>query len=108
MSVSIVFETHSVTKDTSPGSRPAGSLADLARELGRRRRDDNLSAVFTSDLARAAETAANAFGEVGRRVLVIGHVATRFALDHALRGVPLEALLDEPFYWQEGWEYTLC
>jgi len=43
----------------------------------------------------------------GRRVLLIGHVATRWALDHALGGVPLEALVDAPFAWQEGWEYTL-
>jgi 2,3-bisphosphoglycerate-dependent phosphoglycerate mutase len=42
-----------------------------------------------------------------RRVLLIGHVATRFALDHHLRGVPLDALVDRPFAWQEGWEYVL-
>lgn len=177
MAVSIVFETHSVTEDNEAGLATGwlpGRLSDrgrkLARELGRRRTGDDLRAVFSSDLARAAETVATAFagtvpilhdwrlrecdygawngrpssevngdrlryldepypaGEswrqavarvmgflddlptrwAGRRVLVIGHVATRLALDHALRGVPLEALLDEPFCWQEGWEYTLC
>ena len=43
----------------------------------------------------------------GQRVLVIGHVATRWALDHTLLGVPLETLVDAPFGWREGWEYTL-
>jgi 2,3-bisphosphoglycerate-dependent phosphoglycerate mutase len=43
----------------------------------------------------------------GQRVLLIGHVATRWALDHAIDGVPLEELVDAPFAWQEGWEYTL-
>ena len=43
----------------------------------------------------------------GQRVLLIGHVATRWALDHHVRGVPLEALVDSPFDWQEGWEYVL-
>jgi 2,3-bisphosphoglycerate-dependent phosphoglycerate mutase len=43
----------------------------------------------------------------GRRVLVIGHVATRWALDHHANGVPLEQLLDEDFAWREGWEYRL-
>ena len=43
----------------------------------------------------------------GRRILVIGHVATRWALDHAINARPLEALIDEDFGWQEGWEYTL-
>jgi 2,3-bisphosphoglycerate-dependent phosphoglycerate mutase len=43
----------------------------------------------------------------GRRVLVIGHVATRWALEHYLNGVPLEELVDAPFEWQEGWEYRV-
>ena len=43
----------------------------------------------------------------GQRVLVIGHVATRWALDHFLGGVPLEDLMAEDFAWQEGWEYRL-
>jgi broad specificity phosphatase PhoE len=43
----------------------------------------------------------------GKRVLVIGHVATRWALDHGVNGVPLEQLLGEDFAWQEGWEYIL-
>jgi Histidine phosphatase superfamily (branch 1) len=42
-----------------------GRLSDQgrqqARQLGRRRTDDGVSAVFSSDLARAAETAAIAF-----------------------------------------------
>jgi hypothetical protein len=37
---------------------------------------------------------------------VIGHVATRWALDH-LRGVPLEQLVVAPFDWRPGWEYVL-
>jgi hypothetical protein len=40
-------------------------------------------------------------------VLIIGHVATRWGLDHFLRGVPLEDLAHEDFAWQEGWEYVL-
>lgn len=43
----------------------------------------------------------------GQRVLVIGHLATRYAFDEALGGVPLEASLAEDFAWQPGWEYTL-
>lgn len=42
-----------------------------------------------------------------RRVLVIGHVATRWALDHLLDGVPLEELVGADFGWREGWEYRL-
>ncbi|HEX8092570.1 histidine phosphatase family protein [Jatrophihabitans sp.] len=43
----------------------------------------------------------------GRRVLLIGHVATRWALDQALAGRSLDTLIDSDFGWQEGWEYLL-
>lgn len=43
----------------------------------------------------------------GGRVLVIGHTATRFALDHVVDGEPLEGLLGSDFQWRPGWEYTL-
>ena len=40
-------------------------------------------------------------------MLIIGHVATRWGLDHFLNGVPLEDLARKDFAWQEGWEYAL-
>jgi 2,3-bisphosphoglycerate-dependent phosphoglycerate mutase len=42
-----------------------------------------------------------------RRVLVIGHVATRWGLDHVIGVVPLETLAAADFAWQPGWEYRL-
>ena len=72
MSVEIVFETHSISVDNERGVATGwlpGRLSEkgraLARELGERRRDDNISAVFSSDLARAIETAEIAFAGVG-------------------------------------------
>ena len=41
----------------------------------------------------------------GHRVLVIGHVATRWAFDHLIDDVPLEELIGSDFAWREGWEY---
>jgi 2,3-bisphosphoglycerate-dependent phosphoglycerate mutase len=175
--IQIVFETHSRTDDNDRGIATGwnpGRLSDqgraLARELGRRRRTDGISTVFTSDLGRAIETAAVAFdgaampilhdwrlrecdygdrngmsaaelhankheyldtpypgGEswreavarasrffgdlplrwTGHRVLVIGHVATKWALDNHLNGTSLEELINADFDWREGWEYTL-
>ncbi|MCU0694002.1 MAG: histidine phosphatase family protein [Polyangiaceae bacterium] len=43
----------------------------------------------------------------GARVLIIGHIATRWAFEHYLNGVSLVALAEETFVWQEGWEYRL-
>lgn len=43
----------------------------------------------------------------GQRVLLVGHAATRFALDHLLTGRPLESAVVAPFAWREGWTYEL-
>jgi alpha-ribazole phosphatase/probable phosphoglycerate mutase len=177
MAIELVFETHATTEDNEQGRATGwlpGRLSDRGRmqalELGRRRRDDGIAAVFCSDLGRAAETASVAFsgsaiavlhdwrlrecdyghcngmpvaelhagrrahldrpypgGESwrqavaragrfladlplrwsGQRVLVIGHLATWWGLEHLIGGVPLEALLEQSFAWQEGWEYRL-
>lgn len=40
-------------------------------------------------------------------MLLIGHVATRWAFDHLNSGAPLTHLCDADFAWQEGWEYRL-
>jgi 2,3-bisphosphoglycerate-dependent phosphoglycerate mutase len=44
----------------------------------------------------------------GGRVLVIGHIATRWALDHRVHGRTLVELATETFVWQPGWEYRLA
>jgi 2,3-bisphosphoglycerate-dependent phosphoglycerate mutase len=43
----------------------------------------------------------------GRRVLVVGHVATRWGLQVALAGERLEDLAAQEFAWQPGWELEL-
>jgi 2,3-bisphosphoglycerate-dependent phosphoglycerate mutase len=175
MATTIVFETHALSEDNERGVASGwahGRLSEhgrrLAAQLGDRRRNDGIAAVFSSDLRRAVETTAIAFpsgdppvlldwrlrecdygdrngtpadkhipdrvryvdepypgGEswrqataraarwlddltlrwMGARVLLVGHVATRWALDHHLNGVPLETLVAADFAWREGWEY---
>lgn len=177
MAIELIFETHSTTVDNEQGYATGwlpGRLSQAgqaqARELGARRSRDNITAVFASDLGRAAETASIAFGgsgipvlydwrlrecdygqdngmpvaqmhagraahldhpypggeswrqaasRVGRflgdlslrwggqRLVIIGHVATRWGLDHFIDGCPLEDLIGEDFAWQPGWEYLL-
>jgi 2,3-bisphosphoglycerate-dependent phosphoglycerate mutase len=177
VAIELVFETHSTTEDNEQGRATGwlpGRLSQQgwvqAHQLGQRRTSDGLTAVFSSDLARAAETATAAFGgsaipvlydwrlrecdygqrngmpvaelhagrrehldspypggeswrqavaRVGRflgdlplrwsgqRVLVIGHVATRWGLDHLIDGVPLEDLAEADFAWKQGWEYRI-
>lgn len=53
---------------------------------------------FLDDLKRDYE---------GKRVMVIGHRATQYGLDHLINGVPMEKLVSSHFKWQPGWEYTI-
>ena len=53
---------------------------------------------FLDDLARDCDA---------QQVLLIGHAATRFALQHLIERTPLEDLVDAPFAWQTGWHYRL-
>jgi broad specificity phosphatase PhoE len=41
------------------------------------------------------------------RLVVIGHSATRWALDELIGGVRLELSVIAPFAWQSGWTYML-
>src|SRR5881394_2133451 len=76
MSIEIVFETHSLSEDNERGiatgwlpGRLSASGRENAAQMGRRRRGDGISAVFTSDLRRAAETAEIAFGDTDIPIL---------------------------------------
>jgi broad specificity phosphatase PhoE len=68
---------------------PGGeSLADVSRRVQ----------AFLEDIARDWD---------GKRVVVIGHSATKLALDHLLGGKSLKDAAAEPFEWQPGWRYRL-
>jgi broad specificity phosphatase PhoE len=43
----------------------------------------------------------------GRLLLVVGHRATFYALEHVLRGRPLAEVVSAPWAWQPGWTYEL-
>ena len=175
--IEIVFESHSTSEDNEAGRATGwlpGRLSAVGRvqaaDLGERRRQDGIAAVFCSDLGRAVETAAIAFdgagipvlldwrlrecdygtsngmpaaevrahrtehldvpypgGESwrqatdrvgrfladlpsrweGRRVVVIGHRATRWGLDRFIGGADLASLDAAAFGWRPGWEYLL-
>jgi broad specificity phosphatase PhoE len=41
-----------------------------------------------------------------RSILIVGHRATQYALEHWLRGVPLAEAVAAPWNWQPGWTYV--
>src|SRR5258708_11446497 len=76
MPIEIVFETHALSEDNERGIATGwlpGRLSERGRanaaDMGRRRRDDGIAAVFTSDLRRAAKTAEIAFGDTDISIL---------------------------------------
>lgn len=100
MTVSLVYETHSLTEDNETGHATGwlpGKLSKegraLAAELGARRRDDGIAAVFVSDLARAAETATIAFA--GTDIPINYDDRLRECDYGELNGCPVEALRNE-------------
>lgn len=42
-----------------------------------------------------------------KKVLIIGHRATQYGLEHWLNGVPLKDAVTAPWSWQPGWTYHL-
>jgi broad specificity phosphatase PhoE len=97
LAVEIVYETHSLTTDNEAGVATGwlpGRLSEvgrnLAAELGQRRRADRIAAVFTSDLARAVETAEIAFR--GSEILVHQDARLRECNYGTLNGMPVGQL----------------
>lgn len=43
----------------------------------------------------------------GKKIMIIGHRATQYALDFYIKNVPLEQSVSTPFKWQPAWEYKL-
>jgi len=100
MPVSIVYETHSTSTDNEDGFATGwldGRLSERgrgqARELGDRRRDDGLAAVYVSDLGRAVETAEIAFRDSDLPVYKDRRL--RECNYGELNGMPVERFVEE-------------
>ncbi|MFH1970961.1 MAG: histidine phosphatase family protein [Patescibacteria group bacterium] len=42
-----------------------------------------------------------------KKVMIIGHRATQYGLEHLIKGLPLEEVIPAPWKWQPGWTYQL-
>jgi broad specificity phosphatase PhoE len=43
----------------------------------------------------------------GKKVIIIGHRATQYGLEHWIKSVPLLEAVTAPWQWQPGWKYEL-
>jgi broad specificity phosphatase PhoE len=43
----------------------------------------------------------------GKTVMVVGHRATQYGLDHIIQGEDLAHAVTKPWKWQPGWKYEL-
>jgi broad specificity phosphatase PhoE len=116
MSVEIIYETHSTSVDNEsgiatgwlPGKLSAAGRGQ-ARELGHRHVDDEIAAIFISDLARAVETVAIAFAD--REIPVVQDARLRECNYGDLNGAPIAVVhgrrsgrIAEPFPGGESYE----
>ena len=117
MSVELVYETHSISVDNERGIATGwlpGELSAkgrrLAHELGRRRREDGIACVFTSDLRRAVETAEIAFE--GSDIEIRRDERLRECNYGELNGAPVAELEPRRLYVEEpfpgGQSYRDC
>jgi 2,3-bisphosphoglycerate-dependent phosphoglycerate mutase len=119
MGIYIVFETHSISEDNNRGIATGwhhGRLSHegrrFARELGNRRRNDGIQAIFTSDLRRAVETVEIALGDTSIPIL---HDWRLRECDYGDRNGTLAAeihhhrrqYLDEPYPRGESWRQAV-
>lgn len=62
---------------------------------------------FLDDLKRDYDGKNPVGDSAESRVMVIGHRATQYGIEHVLNGVPLEKLVTTHFKWQPGWVYEV-
>lgn len=43
----------------------------------------------------------------GKTVMIIGHRATQYGLEHSIKGLSLEEIISTPWSWKPGWIYNL-
>jgi broad specificity phosphatase PhoE len=43
----------------------------------------------------------------GKEVMIIGHRATQYGLEHWIKGIPIKEAVTAPWKWQPGWTYKL-
>lgn len=43
----------------------------------------------------------------GKTVMIIGHRATQYGLEHVLNGVPIVQAVTASWHWQPGWRYEI-
>jgi broad specificity phosphatase PhoE len=119
MAVELVYETHSTSVDNERGiatgwlpGELSASGREQARQLGERRRDDGIAAVYASDLRRAIETAEIAFGGSG---IPVHHDARLRECDYGeLNGASVEQVtgvrrrhVDQPFPGGESYRQVV-
>jgi broad specificity phosphatase PhoE len=59
------------------------------------------------DVVRRIESFLGEIVRHGEDVLIIGHRAPWYALEHLLRGADLDHVVNSVWEWQPGWRYDL-
>lgn len=113
----IAFGSRSVLILRDPRMRECdyGSLSGFPVEIVNRERPSRIHQPFPAgeSYGQVVERVRDLLSEVvtryrGQYVLLIGHRATWYSLEHLLAGVPLLEAIEMPWTWQPGWTYHLA
>jgi broad specificity phosphatase PhoE len=92
-----------------------GSLSGFPVEIVERERSGRIHQPFPDgeSYTQVVERVRNLLSDIvgrfrGQRLLLIGHRATWYSLEHLLAGVPLLEAIEMPWVWQPGWTYLLA
>jgi broad specificity phosphatase PhoE len=92
-----------------------GSLSGFPVEIVERERSGHIHQPFPDGESynQVVERVRNLLSDVvdrfrGQSLLLIGHRATWYSLEHLLACVPLPEAIEMPWAWQPGWTYDLA
>jgi len=112
----IAFAAHNapIIRDRRLRECDYGELTGKPNELVDTEKGNHISAPFPGgqSYAETTELMKEFLGELekrydGKTVVVIGHRATQYALEHLINGEELHKVVTAPWTWQPGWVYSL-
>jgi len=127
--VTIIFESHATSLDNEAGLSSGlydVELSELgkkqAKELGQRYKDKQVKSVRGNYIEKpfpngeSYQQCANKMKDFlqnllkdcdNKKVMIIGHRATQYGLEHLINKVPLKKVVTDVWQWQSGWTYHL-
>ena len=120
--VTIIFEPHATTTDNEAALASGHNDVELS-ELGLTQgtkaamdaeKPQRISTPFPNgeSYEQTCDRMKNFLNDLirdydGKTVMIIGHRATQYGLEHWIKNIPIDEIINAPWKWQPGWTYEL-